>query len=110
MKTPEKLENTRKTLKLTNGGMRVVCKNVEFEVLKDCVCAGYLHEISNYPREGLVKKEFKKGEKVKLVEEFHNFYGRYIRCSNGKVTCDIEQKYLSEPILKEKIFDLPPKP
>lgn len=49
------------------------------EVIKDCLCEHYVHEIMNYPRPGLVEKKFKVGETFEVDGEWSNFYGSYYR-------------------------------
>jgi len=38
-----------------------------------------LHEITNYPREGLKVQSFAEGEELEVINEWNNFYGRYYR-------------------------------
>lgn len=52
---------------------------MKYIVLEDCFCEHYIHEITNYPRPGLVELKLFKGEEVILVNEWSNFYGSYIR-------------------------------
>ena len=49
------------------------------EITNDCECEHAKHEITNYPREGLKRYFFKKGEKYPFVTDFQNFYGSYYR-------------------------------
>jgi hypothetical protein len=48
-----------------------------------------MHEITNYPREGLTVQEFKIGDELELMSEWNNFYGSYYRCKTEKGYADI---------------------
>jgi hypothetical protein len=61
------------------------------EVIKDCLCEHYVHEIMNYPRPGLVEKKFKSGETFEDVKEWSNFYGSYYRVKVGSIYHDISK-------------------
>ena len=52
---------------------------MKIKITKDCLCEHYLHEATNYPRAGLVKKEFKVGEVFEVESEWNNFYGSYYK-------------------------------
>jgi len=69
---------------------------MKYEVINDCLCQGYLYEVSKYYRSGLKKRELKKGEIVYRVKEWQNFYGSYIQVKkNGEdYLYDIEPKNL----------------
>lgn len=67
-----------------------------FKVKKDSFCEGYLHEIYNYPRKGLVEKKLLKGDEVELKEEWSNFYGSYLRVIKDGKTYDMLHKNLEE--------------
>lgn len=54
-------------------------KRTKYIVKQDCLCQHYIHEITKYPREGLVEKKLLKGDVVELLEEWSNFYGTYLR-------------------------------
>lgn len=74
------------------NGKRCYIKNgLELEVVNDCFCEGYLHEITNYPREGLEEKKLKKGDIVTVEKKWSNFYGTYIRVKKegGNYSYDI---------------------
>jgi hypothetical protein len=62
---------------------------MKIKITKDCLCEHYLHEAKNYPREGLIKKEFSVGQEFEVKTQFGNFYGSYFRifCEvNGEPT------------------------
>jgi hypothetical protein len=60
------------------------------EVIKDCFCEAYLHELLRYYRPGLVEKKFKKGEQFDVVEKWQNFYGTYYRIKVDGKSHDID--------------------
>lgn len=68
----------------------------KFRVKQDCFCEGYLHEMFNYPREGLVEKKLYKDDMVKLKEEWSNFYGSYLRVVKDGKHYDMLPKNLEE--------------
>lgn len=68
----------------------------KFKVKEDCLCEHYVHEISYYPRAGLVKKELKKDDEVEFKEKWNNFYGSFIRVTKGDEYYDIPQHKLEE--------------
>lgn len=83
---------------LSNG--YTVCKyGTELTVAKDCFCEHYIHEITNYPREGLKEKKLLVDEKVVFINHWKNFYGSYIRCKY-KDTSDSEYFDISPENLK----------
>lgn len=49
------------------------------EIKRDCECEHAKYEITNYPREGLKRYYFKKGERYPYIEVFSNMYGRFFR-------------------------------
>jgi hypothetical protein len=59
-------------------------------IKSDCFCEGYLHELSKYPRPGLVEKKLKAGDIVELVLTWNNFYGYYVRVQKDGVIYDIK--------------------
>lgn len=63
---------------------------MEYKVIKDCLCEHYLHEITNYPRPGLIRKELKEGDIVKLIKKWNNFYGFYYRVEKDGIIYDID--------------------
>lgn len=68
--------------------------NSELYVIEDCFCAHYLHEKTNYPRDGLVEKKLYKGDIVKFNMTFMNFYGSYYRVEKNGEIYDIEPRFL----------------
>jgi len=58
-------------------------------ILEDCFCEHYVHEITHYPRPGLVEKKLFKGDIVNFVEEWSNFYGYYCRVEKDGLEYDI---------------------
>lgn len=68
----------------------------KLKVTQDCFCQHYIHEKTNYPREGLVEKKLKKGDIVNFDEKFTNFYGTYWRVEKEGVEYDIFPENLSE--------------
>lgn len=53
-------------------------------VKKECVCKRFLHESSNYPRDGYRQENkpeytLKPGDTVTFISEWGNFYGYYYR-------------------------------
>lgn len=68
----------------------------KFRVKEDCYCEGYLHEATNYPREGLKVKKLSEGEEVELIEEWSNFYGSYLRVEKNGTHYDMLPKNLEE--------------
>ena len=69
---------------------------MKYKVLEDCTCEGSLHEVKKYPRPGLVRRDLKKGEIVKHVKCWANFYGIYIKVSKGNIIYDIPPDKLEE--------------
>ena len=63
--------------------------NRQMKIIKDCYCEHYLHEITNYPREGLVEKKLQEGDIVNLVKQWNNFYGEYYRVEKDGEEYDI---------------------
>ena len=63
--------------------------DIKLEILKDCWCEGYLHEIRYYPREGLKEKILKKGDIVKFIREWWNLYGSYVRVEKDGIEYDV---------------------
>ena len=70
----------------------------KYIVLEDCTCEGSLHELSRYPRPGLVRRDLKKGDIVVLVRHWINMYGEYNNVSKGGVNYDIPPEKLREII------------
>jgi hypothetical protein len=66
----------------------------KFRVKVDCFCEGYLHEIMNYPREGLKEKMLLKDDEVELEKEWSNFYGSYLRVIKDGIHYDMLNKNL----------------
>lgn len=60
-----------------------------YKVTEDCYCEGYLHELMNYPREGLKERKLLKGDEVTFKNEFSNFYGRYYTVVKAGISFDI---------------------
>lgn len=71
----------------------------KFKVKEDCYCEGYLHELNFYSRKGLEARKLKKGNKVKLVKEWENPYGKYYRVIRKGIQYDIPKQKL-KPIKK----------
>lgn len=69
---------------------------MKFRVKEDCFCSHYMHEITNYPRPGLKELKLKKGDEVEYIDTYTNFYGSYIRVTNGEDEMDILPQYLEE--------------
>ncbi len=61
----------------------------EMEIIKDCFCEHYLHELTNYPRKGLKEKKLSKGDKVDFIKEWVNFYGRYYTVKKDGIQYDM---------------------
>lgn len=78
---------------------------MKIKIIRDCLCEHYLHEINNYPREGLIKKEFSKGELFEVKTEFNNFYGSYYR-----IDCVIDNKPTFADIAKHNAEIYEPSP
>lgn len=68
----------------------------KYRITTDCFCEGYLHEKSNYPREGLIEKKLYKGDIVLFVKEWGNFYGSYIRVEKDGVEYDLFENCLKK--------------
>lgn len=66
------------------------------EILKDCYCEHYLHEIIHYPREGLEEKKLKKGDKVNFIKKWSNLYGVYYRVEKNGTEYDILPENIKE--------------
>lgn len=64
--------------------------------IKDCFCEHYLHEITNYPRPGLVEKKLNKGDIVILIEKWSNMYGYYYTVEKDGIMYDINPLNLEE--------------
>lgn len=71
----------------------------KYVVLEDCLCEHYIHEITKYPRPGLVEKKLYKGDVVTLIKEWSNFFGDYIRVEKDGMDYDIPPHKLQ--ILKD---------
>lgn len=69
--------------------------NSKYIVLRDCFCEHYLHEITNYPREGLKELKLQKGDIVEHIEDFQNFIGFYYRVQKDGVVYDVLPSNLS---------------
>ncbi len=67
-----------------------------YKVKIDCFCEGYLHEVTNYPREGLKIKSLFKDDVVELKEQWSNFYGSYFRVIKNGTYYDVLPKNLEE--------------
>lgn len=53
----------------------------EIQLLQASSCANDEHEIENYPRPSFKPKpEILAGTRLRVKEEWQNFYGRYYRC------------------------------
>ena len=59
---------------------------------RECFCEHYLHEKTNYPREGLVEKRFEAGVVLTCREVWANFFGEYYRCKHEDGHADISVK------------------
>ena len=55
---------------------------MRIEITKDCFCEHYLHEITFYPRNGLIERKFSKGDQLDVEKTWNNCYGEYYRCSD----------------------------
>jgi hypothetical protein len=62
---------------------------MKYLVIKDCFCEHYLHEVTNYPRPGLVEKRLNKDDVVILINKWSNHYGYYYRVEKDGETYDI---------------------
>ena len=64
---------------------------MKVKITKECMCEHYLHELTNYPREGLDKMEktFHVGEEYEVIEKWNNFYGSYYRVEGDNKTHDL---------------------
>ncbi len=69
-----------------------------YKVKIDCFCEGYLHEATNYPREGLKIKALLKDDVVEFKEQWSNFYGSYFRVIKNGTHYDVLPKNLEEII------------
>lgn len=58
-------------------------------IIKECSCEHDLHEITNYPRPGLTVQKFAVGQELIVEKEWHNWYGKYYRCTTDKCYADI---------------------
>lgn len=67
-----------------------------YKVKTDCFCEGYLHEVTNYPREGLKIKALFKDDIVEFKEQWSNFYGSYFRVIKNGTYYDMLPKNLEE--------------
>ena len=74
---------------------RIIYKR-KFLVKEDCFCEHYLHEINNYPRDGLKEKKLLKGDMVEFVKEWWNYYGKFIRVEKDGIEYDIIPEKLQE--------------
>lgn len=71
-------------------GITFIINNIQkYKVKSNCFCEGYLHELLNYPRSGLIEKKLFKGDIVELKEEWSNFYGSYLRVIKNDIYYDI---------------------
>lgn len=62
----------------------------KIEIIKDCFCEHYLHEITKYPRPGLKEKKFQKGQILTLQDKWTNYFGTYFKCKHEDGTVDID--------------------
>ena len=62
---------------------------MHIEIISDCECEHIKHEIKNYPREGLVAKHFRAGERFTVEKKWRNMIGHYYRIKTPKGTADI---------------------
>lgn len=65
-----------------------------YKVKVDCFCEGYLHELLNYYRKGLIEKKLHKDDIVEFDMEWSNFYGSYIRVEKDGIKYDIPHEKL----------------
>lgn len=67
------------------------------KLLKSCYCYDeyYLHESSQYCREGLQDLKLKEGDIVEVIGCWKNFYGSYIKCKFNNEIYDIKPTNLS---------------
>lgn len=68
----------------------------KYKVKEDCFCEGYLHEVTNYPRPGLVERKLQKDDEVELEKEWSNFYGSYLRVKKDNISYDIPARKLEK--------------
>ena len=60
------------------------------KLTEDTMCAHDLHELTRYPRPGFrAKPALPKGTRLKVKEEWMNFYGSYYRCMHENGEYDI---------------------
>ena len=62
---------------------------VKIKITAACCCEHDLHEITNYPRQGLTLQQFKAGDELEVKNEWTNCYGSYYRCQTAKGYADI---------------------
>lgn len=68
----------------------------KYKVKNDCLCQHYLHEVTNYPRPGLIRKELKEGDIVTFIKSWNNFYGSYYTVEKDGETYDIRPRDLEK--------------
>ena len=84
----------------------------ELEIINDCLSADYMHEVTNYPREGLIRKELKAGDVVTFKDVFQNFYGEYCVVTKDGILYHVEPSNLkilhpyTKDSLAEKVYKL----
>lgn len=64
---------------------------MKVKVTKECMCEHYLHEVTNYYREGLesMKKTFHVDEEYEVIKKWNNFYGSYYTVQGDSRTHDL---------------------
>lgn len=62
------------------------------ELTEDTMCAHDLHELKHYPRPWFhAKPKLPKGTRLKVKEQWANFYGAYFRCEHENGEYDIPE-------------------
>lgn len=69
--------------------MKLIKRGDTLKILRNCFCEHYIHELTNYPREGLVEKKLLEGEEVEFKETYWNCYGTYARVLKDGTSYDV---------------------
>lgn len=75
-------------------------------IINDCFCESDVHEIANYPREGLTIKSISAGTVCEYLSEWSNFYGTYVKVMYEGRIHDIDPKNIKKDFFGNIDFDI----
>lgn len=71
-------------------------KNLTMPTIQnDCFCEKYMNEMARHHRQGLQVKSLKAGDKIEVVKEITNLYGRFIRVRKDGIEYDIKPENIA---------------